>query len=218
MHQSLPLFPDQDLAAQTIRDCNCLMQHLTDLLKFIAAGPRRLWLALWVVGAAILFLPEKIAEPLGFVVLRGTQRSLIGAPALLFFILWLASFWQDIVVRRERQKNRSEMLAALSELSDAEYLVLFYCDTQSQRTIFLPPHDPRTENLILKRIIDGGSRRRTVGPAKYVVTDRAWREIRGVLTLKGLADPSWQREMEESIVAFHKDQCHCWEMEKNFPW
>lgn len=107
-----------------------------DWLKVIQLKARFLF-GIWLIGAFILFLPDRFADEFGIKTIRENYRGWIGIGTLAAFAFWLVQLIPSFQNRRAIKKIREEIIQSVNSLSPEEQLLLAFCLWRNQQTITL---------------------------------------------------------------------------------
>ncbi len=112
------------------------MSAWPDWLKLIQLKPRFLF-GIWLFGALLLFLPDRVAAGFGINDIRTALRGWIGILTLLALTFWLVQLLPLWHVKRSVKRAREQAFRSLQSLSAEEWQLVAYCLNRGQQTITL---------------------------------------------------------------------------------
>ena len=127
------------------------MNPWPDWLKVIQLKPRFLF-GIWLIGALILFLPQKAAEGFGFLNIREHYRGWIGIGTISAFAFWCIQLIPLFSNYRSTTKYKTGVTQSLSSLSQEEWFLVAYCLNRNQQTITLELTHRAARALVAKGI------------------------------------------------------------------
>ncbi len=153
------------------------------LLKIVSAIKNvidikaRFLFGLWLIGGALIFLPQDIKAKVGLSTIPAEVTPWLGICTLVCFIFWLTqvSSWLTKLFNWHRRKK--SILAQLKTLSTSERDFLIESLARNQRTLHRLIIDSTTHSLVTKGLLSKAYGTGNAGSWPFTIPSFVWEHI-----------------------------------------